>query len=96
MDRIGLWPVGNPSEITLMQCCGYMQTGILRVLCMFFDHGIPYAYPKGFRKVHVQATYWSLWISFGLGNTGTIMYAGTMRAREKILINPSLYVVNID
>ena len=70
MDCIGLWPVGSPSEITLMQCYGYMQTGVLRVLCIFFDHGIPYAYPKGFRKVHVQTTYGSLWISFGLGNTG--------------------------
>ena len=37
---------------------------------------------KWFRKVHVQATYGSLWISFGLGNTSTIMHAGTVRAWE--------------
>ena len=39
---------------------------------------MPYAYPKGFRKVHVRAPYGILWISYGLGNS--IMYAGTVRA----------------
>ena len=38
---------------------------------------IPYACPKGFRKVHVRTPYGFLWISYGLGNT--IMYAGVLR-----------------
>ena len=38
-------------------------------------------YPKGFRKDHVWAPYGPLWISYGLGNVRTIMYAGIVRAR---------------
>ena len=41
---------------------------------------MPYAYPKGFHKVHVRAQYGFLWISYELGNT--IMYGVTVRARS--------------
>ena len=40
MNRMGLCPVGSPYNITRMQCFGYMHTGVLWVLCMFFDHRI--------------------------------------------------------
>ena len=42
MNRMGLWPVASPYNITRMQCFGYIpfiHTGVLWVLCMFFDHG---------------------------------------------------------
>ena len=39
-ERTGLWPVGNPYNITRMQCFGYMHTGILWVFCMFLDHRV--------------------------------------------------------
>ena len=54
-------------------------------LLVRWDRNISYAYPKGFCKVHVQATYGSLWISLGLGNTRTIMYAGTVQARAGVI-----------
>ena len=39
---MGLWPVGSPyiCNITRMQCFGCMHTGVLWVLCMFFDYRI--------------------------------------------------------
>ena len=41
MNRMGLWPVGSPYNITRKQCFGYINTGVLVcVLCMFFDHRI--------------------------------------------------------
>ena len=36
----GLCPVASPYEIILVQCCGYMHTGVLWDLCICFDHGI--------------------------------------------------------
>ena len=54
--------------------------GSLRVLRPR-DRNIPYA----FRKVHMRAPYRSLWISYGLGNTRTIMHVGTVRARVDVI-----------
>ena len=70
---MGLCPVGSPYNITRMQCFGYIHTGVLWVLCMFFDHRIA-RYRKGFRKVHLWALYGFLWISYALGNR--IIYEG--------------------
>ena len=49
------------------------------------DRNISNAYPKGFCKVHVQATYGSLWIFTRTWETRTIMYAGTMQARGDVI-----------
>ena len=37
---MGLWPVGSPYNSTRMECFGYIHTGVLWVLRMFFEHRI--------------------------------------------------------
>ena len=48
------------------------------------DRKIPYACPKGFRKVHVREPYGFMWIWYGLGNS--IMYAGTVRCHKRAFV----------